>query len=155
MQNLTYLFLAQNQFSQNNVPYWIEGLKQLEELSLKSTQRTGPIPDFLGDLKQLILLDLDDNSLMGTIPTKLGLLENLHILLLNRNNLTSTIPTTFSNLKSLSTFRGCLTRCHCCLYSTPDTNVALSLSEQSCCMLKPTTRSKGTWVNCSARTLST
>ncbi|CAB9514196.1 leucine Rich Repeat [Seminavis robusta] len=101
MTNLTYLFLAQNDFEANSIPYWIEGLTNLQELSLKDTQRTGTIPDFLGGLKGMLLLDLDKNNLMGTIPVSLGDLENLSILLLNRNNLTSLIPDTFSSLSSL------------------------------------------------------
>ncbi|CAB9511528.1 serine threonine-protein kinase BRI1-like [Seminavis robusta] len=101
MSNLTYLFLAQNDFEVNSIPSWIEGLTKLQELSLKSTQRTGPIPSFLGDLTSLILLDLDNNNLVGTIPASLGDLWVLRILLLNRNNLTSVIPDTFANLMSL------------------------------------------------------
>jgi len=102
MQNLSYMFLAENDFTPGPIPTWMEGMSILEELSLKSTQRTGPIPDFLGNsLSKLILLDLDENKLTGTIPASLGSLEDLHILLLNRNNLTSTIPATFANLQSL------------------------------------------------------
>jgi len=103
MKNLTYLFLAQNDFVAGNVPTWLGGLTQLEELCLKSTQLEGPIPDFLGtQLSNLILLDLDNNKLTGTIPESIGNLQDLHILLLNRNNLTSVIPTNFRNLQSLS-----------------------------------------------------
>lgn len=101
MSDLSYLFLAQNEFNPGPIPGFFSQLANLEELSLKSTQRTGPIPEFLGTLSNLVLLDLDENNLTGTIPSNLGDLSDLHILLLNRNNLTSTIPTTFRNLRSL------------------------------------------------------
>ena len=100
---MTYLFLAQNDFVSGPIPEWVAGLTNLEELSLKSTQRTGTIPASLGTANsKLILLDLDANLLEGAIPDSLGNLDDLHILLLNRNNLTSTIPATFANLRSLS-----------------------------------------------------
>lgn len=101
LTDMTYLFFADNEFNAGPVPYWLEGMPTLEELSLKSTQRTGIIPTFLGTLSKMVLLDLDENKLQGTIPENLGDLTDLHILLLNRNNLTSTIPTSFKNLKKL------------------------------------------------------
>jgi len=103
LKNITYLFLAQNDFVPGTIPSWLETLPILEELSLKDTQRTGTIPEFFGTANSnLILLDLDKNRLTGSIPNTLGNLEDLHILLLNRNNLTSTIPASFANLQSLS-----------------------------------------------------
>jgi Leucine-rich repeat (LRR) protein len=98
LKNLTYLFLAQNDFVPGEIPQWIGDLTLLEELSLKSTQRTGIIPTQLGSLSSLILLDLDNNQLTGTIPSALGSLIKLQALLLNRNDLSSAIPATFAQL---------------------------------------------------------
>ena len=58
MTTLTYLFLAENNFIQGDIPDY-GNLVDLRELSLKSTGRTGLIPDFLADMDNLILLDLD------------------------------------------------------------------------------------------------
>jgi hypothetical protein len=73
----------------------------LEELGLKSTNRTGAIPTFLGSMTKLVLLDLDDNQLSSELPTELGQLVNLEFLLLNRNQLIGYIPTEFSGMTSL------------------------------------------------------
>lgn len=58
MTFLTYLFLAENNFAPGNIPDYGDMI-YLRELSLKSTGRTGSIPDFLAGMEELVLLDLD------------------------------------------------------------------------------------------------
>ena len=77
MKSLSYLFLADNPFPAGAFPSFLSSLTNLQELSMKSTQRTGTIPSFLGSMTDLVLLDLDNNSLESTIPEELGSLAKL------------------------------------------------------------------------------
>eukprot|EP00797_Seminavis_robusta_P036475 Sro932_g221660.1 leucine Rich Repeat (290) ;mRNA; r:25916-26785 len=103
---LTYLFLAENNFDSGIIPQTYGALSNLRELSLKSTQRTGVLPSFVAtDLPNLILLDLDNNALRGNIPQFLGnQTEDLYALLLNNNLLTGPVPSSLGTLPSLSLF---------------------------------------------------
>lgn len=69
---LTYLFLAENSFALGDIPDYGD-LVDLRELSLKSTGRTGMIPDFFAGMGELILLDLDGESKFLAV---VGLLRN-------------------------------------------------------------------------------
>jgi Leucine-rich repeat (LRR) protein len=101
MYNITYLFLANNNFDQGDIPLLYD-MTSLREISLKNTNRVGTIPHWIGhNLTQLVLLDLDNNALTGTIPHSLGDLENLNFLLLNRNELTGGVPRGFKNIAML------------------------------------------------------
>jgi len=104
--DLTYLFLAANDFKSGPIPDNYASLTALRELSLKSTNRTGPIPSlFATSLEDLILLDLDDNALSGKIPSFSGnQTMDLYALLLNRNQLTGTVPSSLRTLESLRLF---------------------------------------------------
>ena len=66
MAALTYLFLAENNFAPGNIPDYGD-LISLRELSLKSTGRTGSIPEFLAGMEELILLDLDGKCALFTV----------------------------------------------------------------------------------------
>lgn len=101
---LNYLFLAENNFDAGAIPLSLSNLFSLKELSLKSTSRTGDIPNVLGMMTELVFFDLDNNELQGTIPSTLGSLTNLEVLLLNRNSLTNDIPSEFGKLNQLQTF---------------------------------------------------
>ena len=73
------------------------------ELSLKGTNRVGPIPDFIGEeMRNLKLLSLDNNNLTGSIPETLGHLKRMEYLLLNQNDLTGEVPDTLKHLHALS-----------------------------------------------------
>jgi Leucine-rich repeat (LRR) protein len=62
------------------------------ELSLRNTQRTGPLPTLVG-FSDLVLLDLGGNDFTGAIPTQYSELPNLRYLLLNGNpDLSGSIP---------------------------------------------------------------
>lgn len=100
LSNLEYLFMADNDFEEGNFPpVW--RMTSLVELSLKSTNRIGNIPDWLDTLEDLVLLDLDDNAFTGPIPDSLGSLGELRFLLLNRNQLTGRLPEAMINLENL------------------------------------------------------
>lgn len=101
MKGLTYLFLADNPFPRGPFPEFLSHLTNLQEFSLKSTQRSGTIPTYLSSMSNLVLLDLDDNAFTGTIPSELGGLSLLQFLLLNRNRLSSTVPSQFGDLAAL------------------------------------------------------
>jgi len=95
LTKLTYMFLAKNDFIAGPIPSSYRQLTQLQELSLKSTARTGTIPTTLFNsnaLSRLILLDLDNNAFVGTIPPSFGSLRSIQFLLLNDNQLTGTVP---------------------------------------------------------------
>ena len=103
MYNMTYLFLANNNFDQGDIPHLYD-MMSLREVSLKNTNRVGTIPHWIGhNLTELVLLDLDNNALTGTIPHSLGDLENLNFLLLNRNELTGSVPKGFNKLDNIGT----------------------------------------------------
>ena len=121
---LTYVFLAENDFSQGDIPDY-SNLVNLREFSLKNTRRTGRIPDFLAGMNDLILLDLDgtwnvfgqqrldigirlsyvfllaDNQLTGSFPEFLVNMTSLKAILLNRNMLSGPIPSGLDNLEDL------------------------------------------------------
>ena len=101
MAALLHLFLGNNDWTPGPIPSEWSNLIQLQEFSVKGSQRTGHIPDLLTNFPQLIFLDLDDNELEGTIPTELGSLVNLEFLLLNRNRLIGAIPPELSQLTKL------------------------------------------------------
>jgi Leucine-rich repeat (LRR) protein len=101
MTSLNYLFLANNPFPVGSFPPFVTLLTNLQELSLKGTQRTGIIPASLGNLQQLVLLDLDNNQFSGAIPSAIGMLDKLQFLLLNRNRLQGSVPSDFRNLSAL------------------------------------------------------
>lgn len=65
---------------------------RFREISLRNTNRTGPLPTFTG-FSELELLDLGDNDFSGEIPSQYSALPNLLYLLLNRNpDLSGSIP---------------------------------------------------------------
>jgi Leucine-rich repeat (LRR) protein len=101
LKEMSFLFLAANDFTKGTIPSWVFSMNKLKELSLKSTKRTGTISYLIGALDQLVLLDLDDNELTGTIPPDIGLMSNLEFLLLNRNELSSLVPEELADLSSL------------------------------------------------------
>jgi Leucine-rich repeat (LRR) protein len=100
---LSYLFLANNNFDAGPIPTMFGQLKNLTEISLKGTNRTGAIPAWIGtSWSKLRLLDLDNNHFNSTIPPELGLLTDLEFLLLNRNlGINGTMPTQLNKLSSL------------------------------------------------------
>ncbi|KAL3942862.1 MAG: hypothetical protein SGBAC_003026 [Bacillariaceae sp.] len=99
--DLKYLFLADNDFQEGPIPNFIFTFRQLKELSLKKTQRTGNISPLFGSLDKLVVLDLDNNKLAGSVPRELGTMTDLQFALLNRNFLDSTLPSELSNLSDL------------------------------------------------------
>jgi Leucine-rich repeat (LRR) protein len=101
LNQLTYLFLAKNDFTQGSIPTFVYTYKNLKELSLKGTQRTGQISQLIGLLDKLVLLDLDYNELTGAIPTEIASLNDLQFLLLNRNQLSQAVPAELSQLDKL------------------------------------------------------
>ena len=103
MTQMGFLFLSLNPFTPGPIPESFANFSFLEELSLRGTSLTGPLPSFLDwDLSALYLLDLGSNSFTGAIPENYGQILNLEFLLLNNNTgISSSIPSTFSNLKNL------------------------------------------------------
>jgi Leucine-rich repeat (LRR) protein len=103
LQQLEYLFLHNNNFDSGNIMNMWK-LTNLKELSLKGTNRVGPIPSWIGKyLTNLVLLDLHQNQLTGTIPTTFGSMTGLRFLFLNDNRLSGTIPSELANMDGLCT----------------------------------------------------
>lgn len=117
MFQLQSLYLANNDWDEGPIPLW-DNLTDLVELSLKGTNRVGPIQPWVGrELRELTLLSLDDNNLSGEIPETLGHMQHLEYLLLNQNNLTGTVPDTLKYLHYLSKFPSTfLCNCRFCEY---------------------------------------
>jgi Leucine-rich repeat (LRR) protein len=100
----TLLMTDNNLLGPGPIPDWLQGLSNLEYLSLKLTARTGTIPGwFFDNLKQLKTLDLDWNRISGIIPSNIGNVTSLEHLLLNRNWLSGNIPTVLHTLPNLKT----------------------------------------------------
>lgn len=120
LTQLEKLFLGKNGFEETDLEHWnwLPKLTALQEVSLKSTGASGPIPD-LSMLSSLVLLDLDDNNLSGSIPSTLGALEKLRFLLLNRNQLSGEVPTSVMDLPNLgaSSEAGVCLSCSSCFCS--------------------------------------
>lgn len=70
------LYLDQNMFW-GTIPSQLQGLQNLQQLSLFSNQLTGTLPYELGYLSQLQVLSLHSNSLKGTIPSSLSQVAQL------------------------------------------------------------------------------
>jgi Leucine-rich repeat (LRR) protein len=102
LQNLQYMFLSFNDFTEGNVPHYLGSMTSLKDLSLQNTRRIGHIPRTLETLSNLVLLDLGDNALSGSIPSSLGNLSQLRFLILYRNYLTGSIPSELKALNQLS-----------------------------------------------------
>jgi Leucine-rich repeat (LRR) protein len=103
MSKLEYVFLSENAFTVGPIPDSFGKLNAtLQELSLRSTNRIGPLPEFLSELTLLELLDLGSNELEGQIPESYGSLSNLKFFLLNVNDLiTGQVPSSFEKLVQL------------------------------------------------------
>jgi hypothetical protein len=92
MPVLSTLFLSENPgLDPGPIPSDVSSMTQLREISLKNTNRDGPLPELLG-FSSLFILDLDNNDLTGTIPANYGKLPSLRHLILNRNPLTGPVP---------------------------------------------------------------
>lgn len=103
LTNLVFLFLSNNPFESGPIPDSFVALNDLNELSLRGTNRTGSLPDFIGrNLTMLRVLDLGSNALTGQIPASYGKLLRLLFLLLNNNpGLTGELPPSFVNMTQL------------------------------------------------------
>ena len=102
LNNLTYLFLANNGFDEGPIPPFVFGYDNLRELSLKQTRRTGTISGLIETMDKLVGLDLGSNGLSGTIPTEVANMQNLVFLLLNENKLSGSVPSQLGVLAKLS-----------------------------------------------------
>lgn len=90
---LRALDLSGNPFAPGPVPEGMRSLRQLGELNLRGTNRTGEIPPWLGDLELLSWVDLSENPFTpGPVPLVFALLPELHRLFLDDTGLTGPIP---------------------------------------------------------------
>lgn len=104
MTALLFLFLSENPFDRGEVPGNFDQLTNLYEISLRNTNREGPLPAFIGieKFKDLTLLDLGSNALTGPIPDSYGQQDKLKFLLLNDNEgINGKVPLSFGNLTRL------------------------------------------------------
>jgi len=103
LSKLWLLFLSENpNLERGDIPSTFAVLPELRELSLRNTNRAGPLPDFIGDnLNKLYMLDLSSNTFTGSVPASYGKLSALDYLLLNDNPISGELPETLANLTSL------------------------------------------------------
>lgn len=105
MTDLVSLYLSENpHFDSGIVPAAFANLT-LHELSLRNTNRAGPLPDGLvlaRSAAALRLLDLGSNNFTGPVPDAYGTFPALAFLLLNDNeNITGALPPSFANVTAL------------------------------------------------------
>ncbi|XP_073283073.1 uncharacterized protein [Primulina huaijiensis] len=102
LSGLASLYLYGNELS-GFIPETLDGLWDLQRLSLGSNRIRGYIPSGLCKLKNLGALYLSQNLLIGSIPECLGNVSSLRDIDLSFNNLTSDIPASIWNLQNLLT----------------------------------------------------
>ncbi|MEM9337183.1 MAG: hypothetical protein AAGA66_00520 [Bacteroidota bacterium] len=84
-----------------SIPPSIQGLSNLEFLSLVGNQLTDEIPVEIGELASLQYLWLTFNQLSDEIPGELGELSNLRSLILSNNEFTGNLPRSIASLPEL------------------------------------------------------
>lgn len=95
---LEILDLSGNPFAPGPVPEAMRGLRQLRELDLRGTGRTGEIPAWLGELENLSWVDLSENPFEpGPVPQLFLFLPRLHRLFLDATGRTGPIPDWLGN----------------------------------------------------------
>lgn len=100
LPSLYLLFLSGNPFTPGTIPKSFTNLVNLTELSLRNTNRVGPLPEFVNP--RLELLDLGSNNLNSTVPESYAQFPNLTYILLNNNtNIRGSLPAAFSELRTL------------------------------------------------------
>jgi len=102
MTQLDHLFLSENPLAEGPIPEGLKTMTDLTELSLKNTNRNGPLPELL-NFDKLVLLDLNKNNFEGNIPSNYNKLTSLLYLLLNDNPLVGGTMPALSQLQDLST----------------------------------------------------
>lgn len=102
MTSLRALFLGGNSdLEAGGIPTSFESLVNLEDLSLRQSNRVGPLPT-LRSLKNLVLLDLGSNEFTGEIPDTYGNFVYLEFFMLNHNqNVTGAFPQVMEKLTKL------------------------------------------------------
>lgn len=97
--DLRALDLSDNPFTPGPVPEGLRSLRQLGELDLRGTGRTGEIPLWLGELDRLSWVDLSENPFEpGPVPPIFALMPELRRLFLDGTGRTGPIPEWLGNL---------------------------------------------------------
>jgi len=81
------------------VPDYVFGMTELQELDLSNNQLTGALPAEIRHLKNLRILDVSGNKMTG-VPAEVGQLSELEELDLSDNELTG-LPLELGNLSNL------------------------------------------------------
>ncbi|KAL3747387.1 hypothetical protein ACJRO7_016207 [Eucalyptus globulus] len=100
-RSLTWVNLSDNYLSGSLPSDLCYRWPNIQILSLKKNQFSGPLPEMLTQCKELIILMLSFNHFQGSIPRDIGSLQKLQLLYIAVNNLTGTIPRTIGNMSSL------------------------------------------------------
>ncbi|KAL2476720.1 putative LRR receptor-like serine/threonine-protein kinase [Abeliophyllum distichum] len=97
--------LVYNGISGNLPSSIVDGLVDLESISLAGNNLSGEIPSSISNISKLTLLELGNNSFSGHVPMNLGNLQNLRMLGLGGNQLTN--DPSMSELGFLNSLRNC------------------------------------------------
>ncbi|XP_059436264.1 receptor-like protein EIX2 [Corylus avellana] len=84
--SLEYLYLSKNMLLGGNLPYSLEGLKNLKTIDFQGCSFLGSIPDSIGNISSLQTFHLSNNKMNGTIPESIGKLSMLVSLNLAQNS---------------------------------------------------------------------
>lgn len=96
---LQALDLSGNPFAPGPLPEGLRNLRQLRDLDLRGTNRTGEIPLWLAELERLSWIDLAENPFdPGPVPPVFALLPELHRLFLDDTGRTGPVPEWLGNL---------------------------------------------------------
>jgi Leucine-rich repeat (LRR) protein len=91
------LFLSENSFDPGPIPESFAQLRNIQELSLRNTNRTGTIPENIAQNWTFVeMIDLGSNELVGPIPENFGELLNLqYLLLFDNDGINGSVPAGF------------------------------------------------------------
>ncbi|KAH9669145.1 protein kinase domain-containing protein [Citrus sinensis] len=101
LPNLENLSVRQNNYT-GPIPHAIGELRNLQVLDLHHNNLDGHIPESLGNLTILNSLDLGFNKLRGHVPSSLGNCQNLMLLSVSNNKLTGALPPQILGIVTLS-----------------------------------------------------
>ena len=105
LQQLKYLNLSLNDFTDNHIPEFFGSMSNLRHLDRSYYHFVGKIPSQFRSFSHLKYSNLRENDLKGSsIPYQLGNLSKLQYLDLGQNSLQGAIPSQLGNFQTCTSF---------------------------------------------------